>query len=138
MIVSFTLDDEQQATLRSGEPLEEAVAALAEYPLAGIAVNCCLPERIGEAVVVLAATDHDIIGAYANAFTRVPADWLLDGDKETDGSLDLRGDLTPALYGRFAREWINAGANLIGGCCGTVAAHTGSLREVIDSLPEPG
>jgi len=132
-LVAFTLDDEKPATLRSGESLAEAINTLKELPLAGIVVNCCLPERITDAMPVLAASGHKRFGGYANAFTRVPKDWLLDGDKDTDRSLDLRDDLTPELYARFAENWLEAGANVIGGCCGTLPGHTAALRRLIDS-----
>jgi 5-methyltetrahydrofolate--homocysteine methyltransferase len=31
--------------------------------------------------------------------------------------------VTPEMMGKAAREWIAAGANIIGGCCGTSPAH---------------
>lgn len=134
VIVSFTLHDDDTATLRSGELLVDAIAAVKDYPLAGVAVNCCLPERITDAIPFLVRSGLEFVGGYANAFTRVPTDWLLDGSKTTDGSLDLRDDLTPEIYARFSRAWIEAGATMIGGCCGTVAGHTAALRRVIHSI----
>lgn len=132
VIVSFTLDDELPGLLRSGEPLDQAVAAVADYPLRGVTVNCSLPERITDAVPLLAGLGIELVGGYANAFTRVPKDWLLDGDKETDGSLDLRDDLSPGRYASFVAQWLDAGARIVGGCCGTLASHTAALRELID------
>jgi S-methylmethionine-dependent homocysteine/selenocysteine methylase len=131
--VAFTLDDEQPGVLRSGESLSEAVASLAEYGPSGVLVNCCLPERISDAMPLLAGTGYEWFGGYANALTRVPKDWLLDGGKETDGSLSLRDDLTPQHYARFAADWLAAGARIVGGCCGTLASHTAALRTLIDS-----
>ena len=133
VIVSFTLDDDEPGQLRSGESLRSAVETLAEYPLLGILVNCCVPERVTDAIPVLAESVPGLIGGYANAFTRVPKDWLLDGDKESDGTLDLRDDLNPDHYGKFVAEWLSAGARVVGGCCGTLAGHTASLRRLIDS-----
>ena len=43
----------------------------------------------------------------------------MDGDKETDGRLGLREDLSPARYSEFVHDWIDNGANFVGGCCGT-------------------
>jgi S-methylmethionine-dependent homocysteine/selenocysteine methylase len=133
VIVSFTLDDDEPGRLRSGESLRSAVETLAEYPLLGVLVNCCVPERVTDAIPVLVESGHGLIGGYANAFTRVPKDWLLDGDKETDGTLDLRDDLNPDHYAKFVAQWLSAGARVVGGCCGTLAAHTASLRRLIDS-----
>ena len=132
ILVSYTLHDEAPARLRSGETLAEAVAALAEFELAGLLVNCCLPERICDALPILSEIAPGETGGYANAFTHVPDDWLLDGEKAGDGSLELRDDLTPALYARFAKRWLESGATIVGGCCGTTAEHTAALRALID------
>jgi len=121
--IGLTLHDEKPATLRSGEPLKSALEALASFDVTGVLGNCSLPERISDAMPVLAAADIDFIGGYANAFTRVPEDWLLGGGKESDGLLVLRDDLSPKFYSEFAIDWIAKGANIVGGCCGTTAEH---------------
>ena len=59
-------------------------------------------------------------------------DWLLDGDKDTDGKLEVRKDLTPNRYCQFVIEWVESGANLIGGCCGTTAEHIKSITEWLE------
>lgn len=68
-------------------------------------------------------------GGYANAFSRIPKDWLLGGNKETDGGLTMRQDLTPDRYADFAEHWLDLGANLVGGCCGTTAEHTRAISK---------
>jgi len=127
VIVAFTLHDQLPATLRSKHPLAEALAQIEPLNLHGHAVNCCLPERVSDAMPILKAAGAEVVGAYANAFTHVPEDWLLDGDKPTDGLLQLRDDLSPEIYARFAEQWIDQGANLVGGCCGTSASHTAAI-----------
>ena len=72
---------------------------------------------------ILAKSELKYIGGYANAFTRVPGDCLLDGGKATDGPLQLRDDLSPEMYSKFVDQWINQGATLVGGCCGTLPSH---------------
>jgi S-methylmethionine-dependent homocysteine/selenocysteine methylase len=121
--IGFTLHDEMPAMLRSGESLKSALEALASFDVTGVLGNCSLPERISDAIPVLAAADVEFIGGYANAFTKVPQDWLLGGEKESDGSLVLRDDLSPKFYSEFASDWIAKGANIVGGCCGTTAEH---------------
>lgn len=127
--IGLTLHDEKSATLRSGESLQSAVQALADFNVAGILANCCLPERISEAIPLLAASGVDFFGGYANAFTRVPQDWLLGGEKEFDGRLTMRDDLSPEFYSEFAVDWIAKGANFVGGCCGTTAKHIQAISE---------
>ena len=78
-------------------------------------------------MTLLAGSGVPYVGGYGNAFSHVPKDWLLDGSKSTDGSLQLRNDLTPSLYTDFAFNWLDQGANIVGGCCGTTAKHIHSI-----------
>ena len=38
---------------------------------------------------------------------------------------------TPELMGRYAAMAVDAGARIVGGCCGTTPAHIAALRMVI-------
>lgn len=40
-----------------------------------------------------------------------------------EGLHGTRTDLTDDVYSRFACSWADAGATMIGGCCGIGAAH---------------
>ena len=131
VIVSFTLHEEKPGKLRSGQSLEDAIIGLGKIDLDGLCANCTLPERILDAMPILAKSELKYIGGYANAFTRVPEDWLLDGEKATDGPLQLRDDLSPEMYSKFVGQWINQGATLVGGCCGTLPSH---IAAIVDSL----
>jgi S-methylmethionine-dependent homocysteine/selenocysteine methylase len=71
------------------------------------------------------------VGGYANTFQPIPGDWTLEGKKKTDGSLGLREDLDPESYAAHASDWLNAGATVVGGCCGTRPAHIAKLKELI-------
>jgi homocysteine S-methyltransferase len=39
---------------------------------------------------------------------------------------------TPGYFAEYARSFLAAGAVIIGGCCGTTAAHIAAMRQVID------
>ena len=132
VIVGLTLHDQQKSCLRSGESLADAIAILEKLDIAGIVANCCLPERISDAMPDLVKASVNFKGGYANAFTQVPSGWLLDGDKETDGRLGLREDLSPARYSEFVHDWIDNGANFVGGCCGTTAQHTAAINNFLN------
>ena len=132
VIVGLTLHDQEQSCLRSGESLADAIAILEKLDIAGIVANCCLPERISDAMPDLVKASVNFKGGYANAFTQVPSGWLLDGDKETDGRLGLREDLSPVRYSEFVHDWIDNGANFVGGCCGTTAEHTASINNLLN------
>jgi len=81
VLVAFTLHDTLENRLRSGESLQEAINHLQNLDINGLLVNCCLPERISEAMPLLTASGIGLRGGYANAFTCVPEDWLLDAIK---------------------------------------------------------
>jgi S-methylmethionine-dependent homocysteine/selenocysteine methylase len=125
--VSFTLHEDQSGRLRSGETIAGAWSLLQGLPITGLLANCCAPESIAAALGDLQATGVPYVGGYANTFLPVPESWTLDGEDETDGVLPLRDDLDPAAYLGHAREWWNAGATVVGGCCGTRPAHIAAI-----------
>jgi S-methylmethionine-dependent homocysteine/selenocysteine methylase len=55
------------------------------------------------------------IGAYAE----IP----YPEDPDGDGSERL----SPATYATAARNWVDAGAHIVGGCCGTTPEHIAAL-----------
>ena len=128
--VSWTLHEDASGRLRSGETITEAARALAHLPVSGFMVNCCMPESITAAMAELVALGKPA-GGYANTFVPVAPDWTLDGDKDSDGLIPLRDDLGPAPYAKHVEDWIDAGARIIGGCCGTSPDHIARLRELI-------
>lgn len=129
--VSFTLqDDEVDALprLRSGEPVAEAVEAVAQLGVAAVLFNCSQPEVIGAAVdvarSVIETLKADIaIGAYGNAFPPQPKEATAN-----DGLDELREDLDPPGYLKWATDWRQRGASLIGGCCGIGPEHIAELK----------
>ena len=131
--VSWTLHENQSGRLRSGETVVQAIQALQGLPVDGMLVNCCAPERAGEAMETLAAAGTRHFGAYANTFAPIPPDWTLDGGGRQDGLLDFRTDLGPEAYVAHAARWLDAGATVVGGCCGTRPAHIARIREQIDA-----
>jgi homocysteine S-methyltransferase len=39
---------------------------------------------------------------------------------------------TPEYFGEYARKLVEAGANIVGGCCGTTPEHIAAMRETLD------
>lgn len=132
--VSWTLHETFPGSLRSREPITGAVKAIRSLPVSGVLANCCSPESITRSLPDLADSGYDFVGGYANTFTSIPENWTLDGDKSTDGLLDLRKDLSPDAYGSHALTWLENGATVIGGCCGTGPEHIKELRRIIDTF----
>lgn len=131
--VSFTLEDSEvvsEPQLRSGEPVAEAVQAIAGQGIDAIVFNCCQPEVIAAAIAVvceeLAATGNTEmrIGAYANAFAPQARD--AQANEEID---EIRPDLTPEAYLHWAQQWQELGATIVGGCCGVGPEHIAELKK---------
>jgi S-methylmethionine-dependent homocysteine/selenocysteine methylase len=121
--VSWTLLDDDTARLRSGEPLAEAVATMAELGPAAILVNCSVPETFTAAMPAL-ATSPTPFGAYANGFTHIVDSF---GPGSVTTLLDQRHDLGPVPYAEIAMQWIEQGATIVGGCCEIGPEHIAEL-----------
>lgn len=122
--IGLTIDDDESAVLRSGEPLAAAVAALVEKPVDARLLNCSRPEAVSAAWPLFSA-QPGVTGAYANGFTSVES--LEPGG--TVASLGSRQDLTPEAYAGFALRWVEGGASIVGGCCEVGPAHIRHLAE---------
>jgi S-methylmethionine-dependent homocysteine/selenocysteine methylase len=127
--VAFTLADEpvpETPRLRSGERLEDAVAAMDDLGVDVVLLNCSRPEAVDPALPDIARGERTV-GAYANGFTSVAA--LAPG--VTVDALEARVDLDPAAYAERARAWVEAGAGVVGGCCEVGPAHIAEMRRVL-------
>lgn len=123
--LSFTLEDEGAAMLRSGESIEDAVRLAQQSGAAALLFNCSAPEVMDDAVRrAKAALEDDAIriGVYANGFAHTEQPVAANG-----GLRDIRADLDPASYRAFARQWIASGATIVGGCCGIGPDHIKAL-----------
>jgi S-methylmethionine-dependent homocysteine/selenocysteine methylase len=102
------------------EALEEAAFAAAERGASAILFNCTAASMSAPYVQAMARSGLRF-GVYANAG---PSEEAL-GWGEQDG-------LGPERYCAHAEAWLEAGASIIGSCCGTRPAHTARLRTLID------
>lgn len=128
---AFTLSDEVSSTpkLRSGELVQDAISALIDQSVQGVLFNCSIPEVMECAIAATAQQLHQYgkqdevaIGAYANAFTPIT-----DVHQANDQLQGMR-TLSPAEYLNFAQHWKQAGATIIGGCCGIGPEHIEQLN----------
>ncbi len=124
VLLSFTVQDHQGNALRSGEPLAEVVSQTAGYNLAGLMVNCSVPEAVEQAMGELKQSPFPF-GGYANGFISVDA--LKPGG--TVDVLSARHDLTPEVYAEHALRWVKQGATLVGGCCEVGPEHIAALHQ---------
>ena len=121
--VSFTIQDNNEAKLRSGESLTDAIKSIEKLGINAVLINCSIPESIDTAFDSL-KSNFTLIGAYANGFTSIEA--LKPGG--TVDSLEARKDLSPEAYAKFALNWVNRGAKIIGGCCEVGIQHIDYLH----------
>jgi S-methylmethionine-dependent homocysteine/selenocysteine methylase len=105
--------------LLSGEALEDGIDAAAAEGALAVLVNCTPPSNAEPCLRVLAASGLRF-GIYGNLGEPLPS-----------GAFAPSESCSPAEFAQHAREWLRAGATLIGGCCGTTPAHIGSLASLL-------
>ena len=127
--VAFSVDDADGSKLRSGENLLTAVAAMRDYEIDALLINCSAPEATTRALELLADRQCPRYGAYANAFTTIAP--LQPGGTTAD--LKPRPDLTPERYSRWALDWLAAGASIIGGCCEINPEHIAQIAQDLNA-----
>ncbi len=115
VVVLMTVDEE--SVCLDGSQPELAAARLASWGADGIGVNCSTgPAAVLSAVECMASGTHLPLFAMPNA--GVPR--AVDGRNIYLSS--------PEYMASFARKFLKAGAQFIGGCCGTTPAHTRAMR----------
>ncbi len=125
--LSFTLNNRddmaQSPSLRSSETLGSISPFL--FDVDAILFNCSQPEEMEDAIKSIRALSPTIqIGAYANNFAEIKRK-----HKANEGISDTRNDITSKAYLEFTKSWVNAGANIIGGCCGITPEHIKMLSD---------
>ena len=128
--ISFSLEDKHttEPKLRSGELVTDAIGSLDLSNCNALLFNCNQPEMMEQALIAAAPllTNNTELGVYANGFKPDYND-----KKANSGHSELREDLTPDQYLKFARYWKSLGASIIGGCCAIGVAHIARLRELM-------
>ncbi len=100
----------EDARLLSGEPLDEALAAVSAFEPLALGVNCLAPRLVPPCLAPLRRSGRPVL-VYANVV----------------GDAAGPGQASPDGYAREALRWVAAGVRGIGGCCGTTPAHVAAL-----------
>ena len=115
--------------LRSGESIEAFAAAMFDFGVDAVLFNCSQPEvmraAIEQARAVLPVTVR--VGAYGNAFDDKP-----EGYSANEYVMTHRHDIEDGGYTEFVEAWIEAGATIVGGCCGVMPRHIAHVRAALD------
>lgn len=95
--------------LESGESFEDLVKALDGLSVDAILPMCCNPPAATGALHKLRDTFGGVIGTYPRVG-------------------DITGDYTPEEFAHHGRRWIDAGVQVVGGCCNTTPEHIAALE----------
>lgn len=127
--LSFTLRDDispeemDEPQLRSKQTVADAARLAANLGAEAVLFNCSMPEVMTAALSAAhAAAPLLKLGVYANAF----------GSQDDDGAAnevisEIRDDLDPQSYCKWAATWADHGASILGGCCGIGREHIEQL-----------
>lgn len=130
--ISYTLDD--NGGLRSGQPVADAVAAALDLGAETIMFNCCQAEAIADAigVAVARADGSAAVGGYANRFATPRTTSAIAAPSAANQNVSaLRDDLDPQAYCEVVERWLDAGATVVGGCCGIEPAHIARIASLV-------
>jgi methionine synthase / methylenetetrahydrofolate reductase(NADPH) len=118
--MTFTRDDRTLLGLMA----DEAARKLAELDVDVVGVNCSTgPAQVLRLTAMMHQAAPDLLLSAAPN-----AGWpeQLDGGR-------VMYPATPAYFGQYARSFVEAGARLVGGCCGTTPAHIQAMRQALDN-----
>jgi len=123
VLVMVTVDDED--TCLDGASPEQAAALLTEWGASAVGVNCSTgPTTVLTAIEAMRPATMLPLAAMPNA--GMP--------REVEGrNIYL---CSPEYMASFARKAIAAGAQIVGGCCGTTPNHIRAMRSAIRAMDE--
>lgn len=117
--VSFSCKDETH--LNDGHKIQDAAKILSDHPTVfAIGVNCTAPKYINKIIETLKAEAPDKrIIVYPNS-----------GEVYHAKSRSWIGVSDPALFQKMAEEWLENGADIIGGCCRIGPDHILKIKDL--------
>ena len=92
-------------------------------------MRCSSPEAISATLPKLRSAFAGPVGAYANiGYKRANRPVRFP---ESQYHVIETEENTPERYAEDGRRWLDMGAQIIGGCCGTTPDHIAALRPVV-------
>ena len=118
-IVAQVSVDEDGTTLAGATPVD-IIGALAALRVDAVGVNCGVgPQAALQALQHMRPLTQLPLSAMPNA-----------GHPTTQGGRQIYVS-TPEYFADYARRFVEAGASIIGGCCGTTPAHVAAMRSAL-------
>jgi len=120
-----TKTDGPPGIMLRGSPLTDMLPLLTDAYAVG--VNCVVPQSVEAQVQLLRALlpDEVQVSAYANTAHYTSEGQCGGGELKDDDTID------PQLFAEYAEQWVQAGATIVGGCCGTTPE---TIKAIADRL----
>jgi len=116
-----------EGTMQYGEAIPELARALKGKPIAGVLLMCSQPDAATATLPGLRRAFDGPVGVYPNVGYMPLAPLRGKTVKEGINTLGVSaGD-----FAVRARAWVDMGAQIIGGCCGTGPEHIAALKPVV-------
>jgi homocysteine S-methyltransferase len=114
--VSFCTNE--QGTLLGGESLDEVVKEVEKYNPIFLGINCVKPSIATKALRTLKKVTNKPLSVYAQG----------KGAPDDTQGWQFAEENTLDNYMMHVKHWIEEGAQIIGGCCGTNTTYIEQLR----------
>ncbi len=101
------------------EPLGDAIAAIADYPIEVLSIMHTETEDIDACLDSVQPMWDGPLGVYAQTGKWIHPNWQF---------IDV---VSPAQYGKDCTRWVGRGVQVVGGCCGIGPEHISHLSEVL-------
>ena len=113
----------ESGTLLSGAPLERFIEKLQDYPVDVIGLNCSVgPKAMLDALEKLSSLTDIPISVQPNA-----------GLPQNISGRNIYMT-SPEYMAEYAKRFIQTGASIVGGCCGTNPTHIRAMRKAVQAL----
>ena len=112
----------------TGETIEALVDALQGRRVDAILPMCVPPDYIATTLPRLRAVYDGPIGAYANIGYK---NTRREVAYPTTQFLEIQVEHTPGDYAACVHDWLDMGAQIIGGCCASTPEHIAALRPMM-------
>lgn len=119
----------RDGTMQYGDSFADLAKALLGHPVAAILLMCSDPEDTTTGLRALREVWEGPIGAYANIGYDINPDFEADG--QTHWHTIDQQTYNPASYADHALDWIEIGAQIVGGCCATGPEHIRAIVEAV-------
>ena len=109
--ISCVPNSDAVMTLWNGEPLVDAVAALADSNVPLLSIMHTDVKYVEACLDILQDHWHGMTGVYAHSGTSVGGKWV------------FHDTISPKDYSEYCQSWMKRDIHVIGGCCGIRPDH---------------